>query len=286
MDHHPNARITHSCRAGVDLELELFTLAAGGVTDFDFAVATVINGMYGGGGDDGGNGSGGGGGGGGSRGLGRGPTSTAKYPSYSPTPSSSFSPPAVKMDDFVYDLPDELIATSPPTPRGSSRLLVTVPKASSSSSSSLSPSPPLQQHLRSQLLLMGGASAATEEGERDQEHADVRFRDLPRLLPEDAHLVFNESKVVPARCFANGGVEVMFLSPETSAGEVRWGRDVLLCLFCSALLCSALLCSALLCFALLCCDPEVASLNSSQLAPSRSSQPSSRPMPRDKSGGA
>ena len=125
------------------------------------------------------------------------------------------------MEDFVYHLPDELIATSPPSPRGSSRLLVTVPSSSSSSSSpSSSSSSPLQQHLRSQLLLSGGVSPSDGEEENEQEHADMRFRDLPRLLPEDAHLVFNESKVVPARCFADGGVEVMFLAPEASSGEV------------------------------------------------------------------
>jgi S-adenosylmethionine:tRNA ribosyltransferase-isomerase len=78
--------------------------------------------------------------------------------------------------DFHFDLPDELIARHPAPERSASRLL----------------------HLD------GGTGAV----------ADRRFRDLPQLLRNGDLLVFNDTRVVPARLFGHkrdsgGKVEVM-----------------------------------------------------------------------------
>ena len=67
----------------------------------------------------------------------------------------------LKRQDFGFDLPPELIAQQPPERRGDSRLLV-----------------------------LGGASGALE---------DRSFTDLPSLLHPDDLLVFNDTRVIPAR---------------------------------------------------------------------------------------
>lgn len=81
----------------------------------------------------------------------------------------------MRLDDFDYELPEELIAQQPPESRGASRLL----------------------HL-------DGASGALEDG---------HFRDLPRFLGPHDLLVFNDTRVIKARLLgrkASGGqVEVL-----------------------------------------------------------------------------
>ncbi|MBL8260082.1 MAG: tRNA preQ1(34) S-adenosylmethionine ribosyltransferase-isomerase QueA [Candidatus Competibacteraceae bacterium] len=67
----------------------------------------------------------------------------------------------MKRQDFGFELPPELIAQRPPERRGDSRLLV-----------------------------LDGASGALE---------DRRFTDLPSLLHPDDLLVFNDTRVIPAR---------------------------------------------------------------------------------------
>ena len=70
---------------------------------------------------------------------------------------------------------------------------------------------------------------------RDGEVAEYRFRDLPELLPEDAMLVFNDTKVVPARLFfrrdTGAHIEVFCLEPVdpveyalifAATGRCRW----------------------------------------------------------------
>src|SRR5690606_1460256 len=82
---------------------------------------------------------------------------------------------AVKLADFHYDLPEELIAHHPAAERSGSRLLV-----------------------------LGRASGQLS-------HA--RFTDFPGLLRPDDLLVFNDTRVIPARLYghkATGGkVEVL-----------------------------------------------------------------------------
>ncbi len=81
--------------------------------------------------------------------------------------------------DFSYDLPDELIAQAPLPERSASRLLT-----------------------------LDGATGAC---------ADASFRDLPQLLRDGDLLVFNDTRVIPARLFAikdtGGKVELLLERP-------------------------------------------------------------------------
>ncbi|OAN52326.1 tRNA preQ1(34) S-adenosylmethionine ribosyltransferase-isomerase QueA [Paramagnetospirillum marisnigri] len=77
----------------------------------------------------------------------------------------------MKVDDFDFDLPRELIAERPAEPRGSSRLLRVTPAG----------------------------------------RADAMVADLPRLLRPGDVMVFNDTRVIPARLFGRrgeAGVEV------------------------------------------------------------------------------
>src|SRR5690606_19614040 len=86
-----------------------------------------------------------------------------------------------RIDDFDYELPQELIAQEPLEDRAASRLMV------------------LDRHIGS---------------------VDHRmFRDLPSLLQPGDLLVMNDSRVIPARLRGHresgGGVEVLILRPES-----------------------------------------------------------------------
>ena len=98
----------------------------------------------------------------------------------------------LRVADFDYELPEELIAKQPPAERGSSRMLV-----------------------------MERASGALR---------DAVFADLPGLLRAGDLLVLNDSRVIPARLYARrtlrrekekptGRIEVMLTEP---AGENQW----------------------------------------------------------------
>mmetsp|Transcript_32243 Transcript_32243/g.42518 ORF Transcript_32243/g.42518 Transcript_32243/m.42518 type:complete len:1238 (+) Transcript_32243:106-3819(+) len=90
--------------------------------------------------------------------------------------------PVLRMQDFNYDLPDEQIARFP-APRGTSRLLV---------------------------------------AQKGPTISDLSFSDIATALPDNAHLVFNESRVFAARVYGNIAessgnkppFEIMFLNPE------------------------------------------------------------------------
>jgi S-adenosylmethionine:tRNA ribosyltransferase-isomerase len=97
----------------------------------------------------------------------------------------------VKLSDFDYELPEVLIAQEPVSPRDASRLLV-VPSGGG----------PFQ---------------------------DVRFRDLPDLLRPGDLLVFNDTRVIPARLLgtkASGGkCELLLIEPLQDPpleGQSRW----------------------------------------------------------------
>jgi hypothetical protein len=98
----------------------------------------------------------------------------------------------LRVVDFDYELPEELIAQEPPAERGASRMLV-IDRAS------------------------GGVRDST-------------FSEFPSLLREGDLLVLNDSRVIPARLFARrtlrrekekptGRIEVMLTEP---AGENQW----------------------------------------------------------------
>ncbi len=98
----------------------------------------------------------------------------------------------LRVSDFDFDLPPELIAQQPPAERGQSRM-----------------------------LLVDRASGALRDG---------WFADLPSVLRPGDLLVLNDSRVIPARLFARrtllrerekptGRIEVMLTEP---AGENEW----------------------------------------------------------------
>ena len=86
----------------------------------------------------------------------------------------------MKKSDFHYDLPEALIAQAPLAERSASRLLLVPP-----------------------------GDAALSSGE----FADMGVRDLPSLLQPGDLLVFNDTRVIPARLFGNkatgGRVEIL-----------------------------------------------------------------------------
>jgi S-adenosylmethionine:tRNA ribosyltransferase-isomerase len=98
----------------------------------------------------------------------------------------------LRVDDFDFELPAELIAQQPPAERGQSRMLV-----------------------------MNRASGGL---------TDAHFSDLPSLLEPGDLLVLNDSRVIPARLYArrtlrrerekpSGRIEVMLTEP---CGENQW----------------------------------------------------------------
>ena len=110
--------------------------------------------------------------------------------------SSQKDQAAELVENFHYDLPEELIAQVPPAERGSSRMLV-----------------------------MDRATGALR---------DDQLTSLPSLLRPGDLLVLNDSRVIPARLFAHrtsvrdresptGRIEVMLVEPEPdSVGQNRW----------------------------------------------------------------
>ncbi len=89
--------------------------------------------------------------------------------------------------DYTFDLPPELIAQEPVPERGTSRLL----------------------HVAA-----------------DGSLTDGHVPDLVTLLPADAVLVVNDTRVIPARVLgkkaSGGNVELLFLEPEPSVGPNAW----------------------------------------------------------------
>ncbi len=92
--------------------------------------------------------------------------------------------PKISLNDFLYELPDERIAKFPVTPRDSSKLLI---------------------------YQNGNISHCP-------------FSQLPELLPEKTLMVFNNTKVIPARLFFQKGsgswIELFLLEPLTPTNIV------------------------------------------------------------------
>jgi S-adenosylmethionine:tRNA ribosyltransferase-isomerase len=92
------------------------------------------------------------------------------------------------LDDFIYDLPAELIAQQPLANKDESRLLV--------------------RH-------------------SDGSLEDRLFQDILHIIPKDSIIVVNNSKVIPSRLFGNlatgAKVEIFLLNPvQNDAGKNRW----------------------------------------------------------------
>ena len=100
-------------------------------------------------------------------------------------------PPLFAPTDYTFDLPPERIAQEPAAARDASRLL----------------------HVRS-----------------DGQLTDHRFPDIVELLPADAVVIANDTRVIPARVLGHkstgGAVELLFLEPEPSTpappGTCAW----------------------------------------------------------------
>ncbi len=94
---------------------------------------------------------------------------------------------------FDYHLPKELIAQKPVRPRDNSRLLVLDPPKVST-------------------LRRAGAPVDLRADKKNKSFIDDYFYNLDKYLSKDDVLVFNDSKVLPARLkFDNGRVEVFLL---------------------------------------------------------------------------
>jgi S-adenosylmethionine:tRNA ribosyltransferase-isomerase len=101
----------------------------------------------------------------------------------------------MRLSDFHYDLPPDRIAQQPPATRGDSRLLV-----------------------------LDGVTGTIE---------DRHFRDLPALLEPGDLLVYNDTRVIPARLHgtkdSGGAVEVLIerlLGPERALAHVRASKPL------------------------------------------------------------
>ena len=138
----------------------------------------------------------------------------------------------LRVADFDFHLPEELIAQQPPTERGASRMLI-VGRSSNAGpevSLSLSPGNNTSQEAR----------ALAPEVCLPQHWKDASFADLPSLLNPGDLLVLNDSRVIPARLFArranargkqepSGLIEVLLTSPDAAGNWnalVRPGRKV------------------------------------------------------------
>ncbi|NND92548.1 MAG: tRNA preQ1(34) S-adenosylmethionine ribosyltransferase-isomerase QueA [Granulosicoccus sp.] len=106
--------------------------------------------------------------------------------------------PTFRLSDFHYDLPAQLIAQAPLAGRSDSRLMVVDGKA-------------------------GGHRLPTDAAHANEMIRHCRVRDLPALLQAGDHLVFNDTRVVPARLWgtkASGGKIEMMLERVTPEGKV------------------------------------------------------------------
>ncbi len=111
-----------------------------------------------------------------------------------PLAAACYHPRPMRLSDFDYDLPESLIAQYPQTERGDSRLL------------------------------------ALLEGEADAK--DLGFRDLPSLLRAGDLLVFNNTRVMPARLYgrkeSGGKLELLVervISPQHALAHVRASKS-------------------------------------------------------------
>ncbi|RJQ08712.1 MAG: tRNA preQ1(34) S-adenosylmethionine ribosyltransferase-isomerase QueA [Bacillota bacterium] len=109
----------------------------------------------------------------------------------------------MRTEDFDYDLPRELIAQEPATPRDSSRLMVLLPGRAAE---------PAREE--------GAAGTAAGAGPAIEHR---HFRDLPDYLHAGDLIVFNRTRVIRARLIGRkagtgGKVEVLLLRPATPGG--------------------------------------------------------------------
>jgi S-adenosylmethionine:tRNA ribosyltransferase-isomerase len=125
----------------------------------------------------------------------------------------------VKISDFDYALPEELIAQAPVSPRDASRLLVLPVSGGGAGRDTAPPGPPLAP---GQAATPAPALAALAEG--GIIHA--QFTDLPGLLAPGDLLVTNDTRVIPARLLGRketgGQVELLLCESLSGGMGPRW----------------------------------------------------------------
>ncbi len=133
--------------------------------------------------------------------------------------------PQVLVSDFVYHLPPELIAQHPLPDRAASRMLHLVrPTDSRTPDDPMTRLPDIHD-------LVGGPPLSLPFLERQGGIEDLAFRDFPGLLRPDDLVVFNNTRVFPARLYGRrSGARSQPVSPRNPAArEFLRGRvEVLL----------------------------------------------------------
>jgi S-adenosylmethionine:tRNA ribosyltransferase-isomerase len=128
----------------------------------------------------------------------------------------------VRVADFHFELPEELIAQHPPAERGSSRMLVLE-----------------RQGTGSREQGTGCGEQETGNGAQQAALVDAWFRDLPGILRAGDLLILNDSRVLPARLFGtrrglttqagspqpSGVVEVLLTEQVESGGQGTGNRE-------------------------------------------------------------
>src|SRR6266481_4617243 len=145
---------------------------------------------------------------------------------------------SVRRDDFDFPLPRELIAERPCEPRDAARLLV-IPAAGGLERVSIGrhryEQPPSPFPLPPRAPRGGGgeegwrgrAEAYPELGEGGANRSgigleDRRIADLPALLRPDDLLVFNDTKVIPARLVGHRGAAAIEVTLHRDLGGGAW----------------------------------------------------------------
>ena len=185
LDHHVAlSTVEHMCERGVRVKVELWTTAVGSVTESDLALAEVLDAAAGA------------------------PPSSSDQPLSLAASGRLYPPPPSVMNQstfqFWHGLPDDRIARFPAEPRGTSKLLVRVPGSAAA--------PALAGHAArtAKAIICGGGGFPASEEELGGTY-DVTFADISEVVPSNAHMVFNESRVFAARLFVPD--EVLLLAP-------------------------------------------------------------------------
>jgi hypothetical protein len=161
----------------------------------------------------------------------------ATAPAPAPAQAAAALPPPpelaqrMRVEDWSYELPEDRIAQWPAVPRDTARLLVVLPPEHVSADDDrgdggrTASAPAAARSARQQVAdyvrqhCASAAQGATRSASAQLN--DFHCSSLGALIPPQAHLVLNESRVFPARMLAarpqdSAPVEVMFLSPEAS----------------------------------------------------------------------
>lgn len=126
----------------------------------------------------------------------------------------------LKSSTFLYNLPEDLIAPHPAEVRGKSRFLNNKVIHSEVRHGGYGVGDSKETESVSPLTTLPPPPSSLSQ-------FDEAFRSLwNSSLKSNTHVVFNDSRVVKARCSADGGVEVLFLDPYgTTKGMGVLGED-------------------------------------------------------------